>query len=151
MGGNEIFPAGARMADADSHSAEFGSKRSVDRAKPVVAGEAASNADFDLERCEIELVMEDRERPVVQFVKTKSLLNGIAAVVHESLRLYEQDPVAAEAAFRDQAPELLLPGTKAVRLGNRVESHEADIVSVKRILCARIAEADPELHARSLA
>src|SRR4051812_39095068 len=57
----------------------------------------------------------------------------------------------ADAAFSDQAAELLLPRTKAVCFGHDVGRHEADIVPVQRILRARIAEADPQLHRTHLA
>ena len=59
--------------------------------------------------------------------------------------------VAADAAFADQAAELLLPRAEAMHLGDGVGRHEADIVPVQRILRAGIAEADPDLHRRRLA
>ena len=80
-----------------------------------MAGEAAADAHLDLERREVELVMEDGERFQVELVEAQRLLNRIAAVVHEGLRLEQQDALAADAAFGDQAAELLLPRPEIVR------------------------------------
>jgi hypothetical protein len=59
--------------------------------------------------------------------------------------------VASQAAFGDEAPELLLPRAEIVDLRYDIRCHEADIVTVERILRAGITETDPNLHARSLA
>ena len=53
--------------------------------------------------------MEHRERVHLQFVKVQRLLNRVAAVVHEGLRLQEEDAVPADAAFGNEAAELLRP------------------------------------------
>jgi hypothetical protein len=95
--------------------------------------------------------VEDGERIHAELVEFQRLLNRVAAVVHEGLRLEEEDALTADPAFRDEAAEFLLPGTEVVRLGNDVGSHEADIVPLQRIFRAGIPEADPELHGRSLA
>ena len=58
---------------------------------------------------------------------------------------------AADAAFRDQAAVLLRPRREIMHRGDDVGGHEADIVPLKRIFIARIAEADRELHGGSLA
>ena len=137
------------MADADADAAKIGAEAGIDRAQAVMARRAAADAHLDLERREVELVVEDGERVDVELVEAQRLLNRVAAVVHEGLRLEQQDALAADAAFRDQAAELLRPGPKAVRLGDDVGGHEADIVPLERILRAGIAEADPELHRRS--
>ena len=89
------------MADADANAAEVGAERGVDRAQPVVAGEAAADAHLDLQRREVELVVEDGQRVFVELVEVQRLLNRVAAVVHEGLRLEQQDPVTADAAFGD--------------------------------------------------
>src|ERR1051325_5642879 len=117
----------------------------------MVAGATAADAPLHLERREVELVVEDRQRVIVELVEAQRLLNRVAAVVHEGLRLEEEDAVAAEASFGDQTAELLLPWAEIVHFGDDVGGHEADIVPVKRIFRARISKADPELHRRSLA
>ena len=151
VGGDEVLPARARVADADADPAEVGAEARVDRAQAVVAGEAAADAHLHLERREIELVVEDGQRVIVELVEAQRLLNRIAAVVHEGLRLEQQDAMAADAAFGDQAPEFLLPRAEIMHLGDDVGRHEADIVPLKRIFGARIAKADPQLHRRPLA
>ena len=61
MGGDELLPARAGVADADANAAEVGAKRGVDRAQAVVPGEPAADAHLHLEGREVELVMEDGE------------------------------------------------------------------------------------------
>ena len=101
---------------------------------------------LDLHRREVELVVEGGQRVDVELVEAQRLLNRVAAVVHVGLRLEQQDLVAADAAFADQAAEFLLPRAEAMHRGDGVGRHEADIVAVERILRARIAEAGPDLH-----
>jgi hypothetical protein len=139
------------MADADAHSAEIGAEGGIDRAQAVMAGESAADAHLDLERSEVELVMEDGQGVEVELVEAQRLLNRIAAVVHEGLRLDQQDAIPADSAFRDEAAEFLLPWAEAMGFGDDVDGHEADVVPVQRILRARISKADPDLHCRSLA
>ena len=67
--GDEVLPAGAGVADADAHAAEFGAEHGVDRAQAVVAGKAAADAHLDLERREVELVVEDGQRVQVELVE----------------------------------------------------------------------------------
>ncbi len=119
--------------------------------RPLWPGQPAADADLHLERREVELVVEDGQRFLVELVEVQRLLNRVAAVVHEGLRLHQQDLVAADAAFGDQASELLLPWAEAVHLGDDVGRHHADIVPVKRIFRAGISEAHPDLHRVHLA
>ncbi len=101
------------MADADADAAEFGAEACVDRPQSIVARRAAADLHLHLERREVELVVEDGQGVHVELVELQRLLNGIAAVVHEGLRLQEQDALPADAALRDQAPELLLTRTES--------------------------------------
>ena len=149
--GDEVLPPWSRMADANAHPAELGPEHRVDRAQAVMARETAADSYLDLEWREVELVVEDGEGVEIELVELQCLLNGIAAVVHEGLGLQQQDALPAHATLGDEAAELLRPGPKGVRLGDEVRGHEADIVPVQRILRARIAETDPDLHRRDLA
>ena len=114
-------------------------------------GGSAADLHLDLEGREIELVVEDGKRIHVELVEAQRLGDRFAAVVHEGLRLEQQDALAADAALRDQAAEFLLPGAEIVHFHYEVRCHEADIVALKRIFGAGITEADPELHVRHLA
>src|SRR5215218_5587058 len=102
------------MSDADAHAPEFRAEMGVDRTQAVVPGRAAPDLHLDLERGEIELVMKDRQRVQVELIEMQGLLNRVAAVVHECLRLQQQHALPADTAFRDQAAELLLPWAKTV-------------------------------------
>src|SRR4029079_7916005 len=133
------------------HSSKIRAERGIDRTPAVMPRKAAPDARPHLGRGEVELVVEDRQRPEVELVEAQHLLNSIAAVVHEGLRLEEEDAGTADPSFGDQAAEFLGPWREAVHLGDDVGGHEADIVSLQRIFRAGITEADPELHRRSLA
>src|SRR4051812_42424109 len=113
--------------------------------------QAAADAYLHLHRREVEFIVKDRKGVHVELVEAQRLLNRVTAVVHECLRFEEQHALAADAAFADQAPELLRPWTEAVRLRDHVGAHEADVVALHRIFGARIAEPDPELHGAALA
>src|SRR3954447_17994309 len=106
----------------------------------------AAELHLHLEWGEVELVVEGGEILEVELVETQGFGDRAAAVVHEGLRHLDQNPMATDAAFRDEAAELLLPGTEAVHLGDDVGRHEPDIVPVQRIFAAGISETDPELH-----
>ena len=68
--GRDLFlPAGTGVADADAHAAEIGAERGIDRAQAVVAGEPAADAHLHLERREVELVVEDGQRVLVELVE----------------------------------------------------------------------------------
>jgi hypothetical protein len=146
-----LLLTGSGMADPDADPAKVRAQRGVDRAQAVVARKPAADADLHLERGEIELVVEDGERFLVELVEMQRLLNCVAAVVHEGLRLQQQHPVPADAALSNQASEFFLPRPEVVNLGDEVGSHHPDIVPVKRIFRAGISEAHPNLHRRHLA
>ena len=93
------------MADAKADAAEIGAERGVDRAQAIVPRKPTPGADLDLERGKIELVVEGGQRVGLGLVEAQRLLNAVAAVVHEGLRLEQEDAVAADAAFADQAAE----------------------------------------------
>src|SRR5438876_2562290 len=60
--GDEILPARTGVADTDAHALELGAKARVDRAEAIVASGAAADLYLDLERREVELVVEDGQR-----------------------------------------------------------------------------------------
>src|SRR3954452_17983888 len=151
MGRDELFHSGTGVADADAHAAKFGAEVRVDRAQAVMPRGSAADLHLDLERGEIELVMEDGERVHVALVEAQRLGNGFAAVVHEGLRLKQQDALSSDAALRYQTAKFLLPRTDIVHFGQDVGGHEANIVALQRIFGAWITKTDPELHVRHLA
>ena len=72
VAGDAVLVAG--VADADADAAEFGAEMGVDRAQAVVAGGAAAVLHLDLERREVELVVEDGQRVEVELVEMQRLL-----------------------------------------------------------------------------
>src|SRR6266404_3534350 len=95
---NQVLAAGPGMADADPDAPKVRTQARIDRAQAIVASSAAANLHLDLERGKVELVVEDGQRIHVELVKVKRLLNCIAAVVHEGLRLQQEHSLAADAA-----------------------------------------------------
>ena len=101
VGGDEVLEARPRMADADPHAAEIGAERGVDRAQAVVARRVPPpTRHLDLHRREVELVVEDGQRLLVELVEFERLLNRVAAVVHIGLRLDQQDALAGRCGLR---------------------------------------------------
>ena len=49
-------------------------------------------------------------------------------------------------AFGDERLEFLAPGRKAVRVGDRFDRHEADVVAIAFVLGARISKTDEQFH-----
>src|SRR5436305_2850012 len=135
------------MADADPDAAKLRAEAGVDRSQAVMPGGPAAELHLDLERREVELVVKDGQGVPIELIEAQRLLNRIAAVVHEGLGLEQQNAVSPKAPFGDQASEFLLPRTEIMRFGDDVGRHEPDIVPLKRIFCAGVTKADPELHA----
>jgi hypothetical protein len=115
-----------------------------------VPGGAAAGLHLDLERRQVELVVEHRQRVHPELVEPQRLADCPAALVHERRRLEQQHAGPGDPAFLQPALELLLHRPEAVHVGDHVERHEADVVPVHRVLRTGVTEADPELHAEPL-
>ena len=119
---------------------------SIER-RPLWPGRAAAVLHLDLERREVELVVEHGQRVGAQLVEAQRLADRAAAVVHEGRGLEQQHLFAADPAFLQPARGTSsAPGRSHALSAMRVDRHEADVVPVQRILRTRIAEADPDLH-----
>ena len=136
------------MPDPDPHPAEIGADVLVDRTQPVVPGKAAADPHLDLERSQIQLIVEHGQRAGIDFVKAQGLAHRTPAFVHEGRGLEQQHLGAADAAFLQPALKFLLRRGEIMHFGDRIRRHEADIVAVQRIACAGIAQAYPQLHVR---
>jgi hypothetical protein len=119
--------------------------------EPVVPGGAAAGLHLDLERGEVELVVEHGQRIHLELVEAQRLRHSAAAFVHERRRLEQQHADAGDAAFLQPALELLLHRAERMHLRDDVERHEADIVPLHRVLRTGIAETYPKLHSARLA
>ena len=147
MAGDPLLVAG--VADAQAHAAEIRPQVLVERAQPVVPGGAAALLDLDLERREVELVVEHGQRVHAELVEAQRLADRAAAFVHESRGLEQQDLLAANPAFLQPAEELLLDRAEAMDIGDGVRRHEAGVVPLHGVQGTGIAEADPELHGKT--
>src|SRR5690606_40550093 len=112
------------------------------------SGHAAAGLDAHLAGREIQLVVTDHDVPERQLVETRVFGDGVAGVIHEGLRLLQEDLDAAEKAFAHQARKLAAPGTEAVRTGDRLDRHEPDVVPLAGVAGAGIAEPDEQQHRR---
>jgi hypothetical protein len=141
---DQLFRSGVAdaKADADIVVAEVRG----DGAQAVMAGIAAAGFDAQFGRSEVQLVVQHDDVGERDFMERGCFLHGATAVVHIGLRLEEESPRPVEIAFGDQAGKLLAPGWQAIVIGDAIERHKADVVTVKRIFRAGIAEADNEFH-----
>ena len=66
--------------------------------------------------------------------------------VHEGLRLEQHDPRPADQPLGRQSLMSRAKRADPVRRGDRLDRHEADVVSVVRVARARIAESRDHQH-----
>src|SRR5262245_51766436 len=142
---------GAGVADADAHAGIVVADMRAQRAQPVVPGIAAAGLDPELARRQVELVVEHVDVALLDLQVALGLGHRAAAVVHVGLRLQEHDALSADAPIAGKAMEALAPRPQPMPLGNALHGHEADVVALARMLAARIAEADEELHGATFA
>jgi hypothetical protein len=135
-----------RMADAEADADIVIAEVGGHGFQTIMPSDAAADLHPHLAGGEVELVVEHNDVIELKLVEAHGFLCGLPRLVHESSGLQQDDFFAAELAFATPALESFAPGGKVVRRGDRVERHEADIVSVERILRPRIAEADEQLH-----
>ena len=84
--------------------------------------------------------------PSVELVEAHRLADAAAGFVHEGLRHQQRDAVAADRAVGDEALEARAERADAMRGGDRLDRHEADVVAVPGVARARIAEAGDQDH-----
>ena len=142
--GDQALVAG--MTDAEADAGELRADMGGDRAQAVVAGVAAAGLDPDPAGREVELVVQDDHLGGLELVELQRGADGVAGEVHVGAGLQEQHLLGAEAAFGHAPLELRAPGGEAMRRGDGVGGHEADVVALAGMFGAGIAEADEELH-----
>ncbi len=137
------------MADPDAHAPIVVADMGGDRAQPVVAGAAAAGLDPHLAGREIDLVVQHHDVGQAELVKIHRLRDRPAGLVHVGSGQQQQHPLAAERPFRAHPLEAPPQRPDAVALGDRLDRHEADIVTVAGVAGAGIAEPDDEQHGHS--
>ncbi len=95
-------------------------------------GVAAADLHPDFGGREVELVVKDGERAGVELVEAQRLADAAAGFVHEGLRGEQNDALAPEDAFGREAGEAGAKRREAMRGGDRLERHEADVVAIAR-------------------
>src|SRR5262249_10530514 len=113
---------------------------------PVMAGNATAGLNPHLAGREVDLVMEHHNVRVAKLVKMRGFGDRAAGLVHVCARQQQQHALATQRSFRRYALKAPPPGTDAVALGDRVERHETDIVSIAGVLRTGITEPDEEQH-----
>src|SRR5262249_37338251 len=78
--------------------------------------------------------MEHHNVRVAKLVKMRGFGDRAAGLVHVCARQQQQPALATQRSFRRYALKAPPPGTDAVALGDRVERHETDIVSIAGVL-----------------
>ena len=134
------------MADPQPHPVIGLADVAVDRTQPVVAGMAAAGLDPAFARRQVKLVVKHGDVLRRELVEPHRLAHRLAGAVHEGVGLEQQQLVAAQPAFGHTPLKAGFPRAEAVRLGDPVDRHEADVVPVARILPAGIAQTHENLH-----
>src|SRR5512133_1393248 len=136
----------AGVADAEAHASIIIAHMRGDRAQTVVSGIAAADLHTQLSRREVELVVEHDDVVELDLVEPRRLVHGAAGIVHESLRLDQDDALAGDLAFAATRLEVRAERRKSIAPRDRLDRHEADIVATARMSRTGIAEADEEQH-----
>ena len=118
----------------------------ADAPQPVVAGDSAAALGPHLAGGEIDLVVQDDYISRLQVVEAHGSAHCAARFVHVGLGLERNDAGIAHASIRDLALEAGAPleRAEAMRRCQRVERHEAHVVTMPGGVGARIAEADQQ-------
>src|SRR5438552_16765809 len=109
----------------------------------------ASDFHAQLGRWKFDFVVKDQELRQAEPGIFKGFLNRASRFVHEGQRLQQHHPLAIERAFRRLALKTAAPGCETMTPRDFIDSHEADLVPVMRVLRAGIAEANKEAHVRA--
>ena len=116
-----------------------------------MAGRAAAMLDLQLERGEVELIVENGEcLSGIALVEAHGFGNAVAAFIHEGRGFQQQNLGRSDAAFSGHALKAGFERPDVPAFGDGIDRHETDIVPVQRILRAGIAEASEDLHPRLL-
>jgi len=91
-------------------------------------------------------------RFTLSFPGRKSISSCMTRIsVHKGLRLQQQPPFTGDQSLRNLSLEAAAEPRGTVPAGDRVDRHEADIVSVAGVARTGIAKADDETHHQSIA
>ena len=147
-GEDVVGEAASRRPDPDPEPAELlGVELVDDRTETVMAAGPAALPEPELAERQGEVVGDDEEIDQRRVLAGEDLPDGVAREIHEGQRLDDHEVEPAVAAHGDRRSvarsALALP---AGAVGDPVEDHPADVVARLRILVARVAQADDDLH-----
>ncbi len=140
-----------RRADPDPEPAELLGRELVDdRAEAVVTARTPALAEPELPERQREVVGDHEQLRQRGVLASEDLPDGATRVVHERQGLHDHQVEAVVATIRDRrrvacSPAACPTGT----IGEAVEDHPADVVPRLRVLVARVAQADDDLHSGS--
>ena len=107
-----------------------------------MAGVAAAALYSQLAGAQIDLVMYDDDVRKQELEKPRHIAHRLAGRVHKGLRLQQQHPLTADRRLREFALEAVAEPCGTVLSGDRVDRHEADVMTVAGVAGTRIAETD---------
>ncbi len=137
------------MPNSDPHAAEVRADMRIRRSQAVMSRIAAAALYLHLHRRKVQFVVKDGHVLRRQLIKAHGIADRPAAFVHEGGGLQQDDLLRSNTTFLHPSLKLLFGRGEAVHVGDDVGRHEADIMPVHRILGARIAQPDPDLHPTS--
>ena len=140
----------ARMTDAEADAVIIRPDMGMDRAQPVVTRMAAASLQPHLAGSKVDLVMKDDDIGRGQLEIAHRLAHRLTGEVHEGLGLQKRHTRRPDPSFGDLALKFGPPAGESVILGDPVNGHKADVVTVLRVFRAGISKADNQFHARNL-
>src|SRR5260370_1715073 len=136
----------AGMTDAQPYPLIIVTNMRRNRTQPVMARVGSSNFHSYLGRWKFDFVVEDDEVSKLDTGVFKGFFDRAPRFVHEGRRTQQGHPLMVERSFRGLALKTAAPGCETMTPRNFIDGHEADIASVMRVLCARIAEPNKKSH-----
>ena len=113
-----------------------------DEMRDVLSGMAAAALELDLAWWEVQLVVHADDLRQGHLVEGHRGLNGLAAQVHEGLRLEQHHLAGPDLGLGGLGAELVAEGRSRPARGQPVHHHEAHVVPVSAVFWPGVPESD---------
>ena len=131
-----------RMSDAQPHTFIIGPHMRMKRPQPIVARMAAAHFYTAFAGGQVQFIMKHNDISRGNFVKPRGFANRLARKVHKGFWFQQQNFCGAQMAFAHAPLKFSAPRAKPMRIGDAIQRHEPDIMTVLRLFCTRVSQAN---------
>jgi hypothetical protein len=114
------------------------------RSDATVPARPSAAAKTQAPEGQIQIIVDDHERPRVEAGEGEDAADGLAAAVHEGLRQCEQTATSPKGPVADDGPVPLLPQPDAVRGGEGADQEEPGVVAGALVPRTGVPESDDD-------